>query len=240
MITLNNHNKKVTKKNIPLGIVIDRSQSTEDIQELLNNSIRSLVSELRKNEELCNQVEILAIHYNEQATVVTEFTPLSQLESTALDIRCCDGATNTGQALLTAIDKLRAFEMLCKGRRERCTTPLLFLFTDGYPDPGQGAPAHIVSRCQQLYQNAASSIKSMEQNNSLYFCAAGIQQTDGSCADMEQLKLLTNHPDRIICVDNSETGANSIMRFCDMIRETAIAMSSASNPENVVHAFFDL
>lgn len=240
---VNLENRKVPKRNIPIGIVIDCSRSTDTIQDRLNRSIRHLLSQLRNDAELCKQVEIMAIHYNELPTVIADFDrPLSEMADDALDIRKCEGATNTGQALLTAIDKLQVFQLKCEGQRERCSTPLLFLFTDGRPYAGDGAPEYAVKLCEEYYQKAAASIREKEgaKPEMIYFYAAGIQQSNGHCADMEKLAELTSHPDHVMKVSDDEEASNSIKQFCEVIRQAATALSSCTPLDDMFNAFIGL
>lgn len=215
---------KVSKKHLPIAILIDCSESVQDIQALLNSSIRKMVWELNRRVELRQYVELLVVQYNDFFRVPAKFEPVSSIQPGQLDIRSCEGTTYTGMAILKTLQMLQEQQMVYEGSKEKCTMPLMFLFTDGYPDAGEGAPKEDVEQVAQDYQEAATLIKELEAEGALYFCAAGIQRQDGFGADMDMLKKLSDHPDRIVQVIGDDNGGETISRFCKVICDTATAL----------------
>lgn len=232
---LNIHkNERISKKHLPIAILIDCSESVQDIQTLLNRSIRKMVQELNKRAELRQYVELLVVHYNDIFRVPAKFEPVSSIHPGQLDIRSCEGTTYTGMAILKTLQMLQEQKMIYDGRQEKCTMPLMFLFTDGYPDAGNGAPREDVEQVARDYQDAAALIRELEAEGELYFCAAGIQRKDGFGADMEMLRKLSDHRDRIVQVIGDENGDETISRFCRVICDTATALRQRTPLEDAM------
>ena len=70
---------KVSKKHLPIAILIDCSESVQDIQALLNSSIRKMVWELNRRVELRQYVELLVVQYNDFFRVPAKFEPVSSI-----------------------------------------------------------------------------------------------------------------------------------------------------------------
>jgi uncharacterized protein YegL len=117
-------------------------------------------------------------------------------------------------------------QTICRGKQEVCSKPLVFLLTDGYPDAGIGAPGEYVEAVRKNYEEAAALIKEQEADDSLYFCAVGIQRSNGVGANMETLRRLSDKPDRIFKLDEESILNEGVDRFCQMIYDTAKAMSN--------------
>lgn len=217
---------RAPKRHIPIALVIDCSCSMNDIRPILNRATQSLLTNLKNNVELRQQVKLLTIHYNDTIRVVSDFTPAMDMEDSALDIAQGAGTTDTGLALLTALERLDEMQSICLGKKEVCSKPLVFLLTDGYPDAGNGAPDDYVQEVRSNYKEAAAAIREREANDSLYFCAVGIQRQNGIGANMDMLKQLSEKPDRIFRMDDASIQNEGVERFCQMIYDTAKAMSN--------------
>ena len=217
---------RAPKRHIPIALVIDCSCSINDIRLILNRATQSLLSNLKNNVELRQQVKLLTIHYNDTIEVVSDFTPAMDLEDADLDIAQGNGTTDTGLALLSALERLDEMQSICQGKQEVCSKPLVFLLTDGYPDAGIGAPEEYVAAVRNNYEEAATAIREREANENLYFCAVGIQRQNGVGANMDMLKRLSDNPDRIFMLDDESVQNEGIERFCQLIYDTAKAMSN--------------
>ena len=225
---------RASKKHLPIAVLIDCSESVQDIQDLLNNSIQKMVQELNRRVELRSYVELLVVHYNDYYHVPASFVPVVDIKHGQLDIRSCEGTTHTGMAILKTLHLLQEKLTEYQGKREKHTKPLMFLFTDGYPDAGDGAPKATMDQVKQDYEDAAEMIKEMEKADELYFCAAGIQRKDGCSADMKTLSKLSAHKDRIVQVIGDDNGGETISRFCNVICDTATALRRSTPLEEAI------
>lgn len=229
---------RASKKHLPIAILIDCSESVEDIKDLLNKSIQKMIRELNSRVELRQFVELYVVHYNDFYYVPADFVPVTEIRPGQLDIRSCEGTTHTGMAILNTIQKLQEKQAVYQGKKEKSTKPLVFLFTDGYPDAGDGAPQVSVEQVRQDYADAAELIRELEKGDELYFCAAGIQRRDGPSADMEMLRKLSDHADRIVRVIGDDNGEETISRFCNVICDTATALRSKTPLEDAMAQMF--
>lgn len=230
---------RVPNKHIPIAILIDCSGSARDIQDLINQAVRTMIGNLQAKVELRQQVELLAIHYNDVPRTVADFVPVCDIKPGQLDIRKCERMTNTGLALLDAIQQLQERKALYDGLKEKCSTPMVFLFTDGYPDAGDGAPEQYVRQVEQEYSEAAQMIRSLEAAGKLYFYAAGVQRADGICADMEALRRLSANSDQIFSVRDDTLGKETISRFFQLICDAAVAMKKKTPMKDVLSGMWD-
>ena len=89
---------------LPVSIVIDKSESTGDIRDLLNRGAQSLIQSMKKELTFRGIVDLLVIHFSSESEVIMDFQPLEQISEHALDIHSSRGHTDTGKALLTALD----------------------------------------------------------------------------------------------------------------------------------------
>lgn len=226
---------RAPKTHIPIAILIDCSESAEDIRELMDRSIRELLRQMNNKVELRSCVELLVIQYNDRFYAPVKFDYVENIKPGQLDIRSCEGTTHTGMAILKALQMLRSRRMEYIGKQEKCSKPLLFLFTDGYPDAGENAPADKVKQVARDYEDAAEQIKWMEKEDQLFFCAAGIQRKDGICADMQTLYKLSSYAQkRIFQVIGDDNDRETVSKFFQMICDAAKAMEARTPPEDVL------
>lgn len=230
---------KGPKTHLPVAIVIDTSASTKDIRELMNQCARKLVNSLKHELAFQKVVELLVVFYNSDYTNVVDFIPLESVREKDLDIAESKGFTETGRALLYSLQRLDEKKMEWKQKGEKYYQPLLFLLTDGYPDAGIGAPKSVVERVEETYALAARQIIEKEKNEKIIFIAAGIQQENGDSANMEKLKELSGHPERILCVKEVVGSVNSIEKFYNLIYESTNAMFTNTPVEEVIEQVWD-
>lgn len=222
------------RSHLPIGIVIDKSTSTQDIKELLNKCIVNLVNNMKKEITFRNTVDLLVIHYSSEHEVIADFEMLDRVNPDALVIKQSKGFTHTGGALLYALQRLDEKKIEWKNLAEKYYQPLMFLLTDGYPDAGIDAPANVKKFVADAYTIAANEIKSREKEEKLVFIAAGIEQRNGECADMKKLSELSIHPDRIIHVKEA-SHLNEIEQFFNLIYESTNATFSNTPVDDVIN-----
>lgn len=225
------------RAHLPVAIVIDCSESTEDIRRLLNKSAQKLLQNLKDDPFLRDIVELLVIHYSRNYEVVVDFQPLEQIESRNLDILRSEGPTNTGSALLYALQRLNERKVQWKLAGEKYSQPLLFLLTDGYPDAGIGAPPVFEKQVMESYKAAGEQIRTMEQDGKLVFIAAGIQQKNGYRANMDKLRELSGCPDRILRIVDSQTDICNLEQFYNLIFQSTNAMFQDTPIDEVIDDF---
>lgn len=221
------------RSHLPIAIVIDKSESTKDIKDLLNKCIVNLVNNMKREVTIKNTVDLLVIHYSSEHEVILNFEPLENVKPNALIIKESRGFTHTGGALLYALQRLDEKKIEWKFLAEKYYQPLMFLLTDGYPDAGINAPQKVAKFVEDAYGSAAEEIKKREAEDKLVFIAAGIEQKNGVGADMKRLSELSIHPERILHI--KEAGhINEIERFFDLIYESTNATFSNTPVDEVI------
>ena len=226
--------EKGPKTHLPVALVIDTSASTEDIRELLNQCSCQLIRSLKRELTFQRIVELLVIFFNSDYQDVLYFKPLEMVDEHELDIVESKGFTATGRALIHALDCIDRKKMEWKQKGEKYYQPLLFLLTDGYPDAGVGAPSKVVEKIEEWYALAAQQIKGKEEKDKIVFIAAGIQQKNGCNANMEKLKELSSHPERILRVTDQAGSMNSIEKFYQLIYESTNATFANTPVDDVI------
>lgn len=229
------------REHLPVALVIDKSYSMGLIQDVLNQCIRQLIARMKQDPIFRNVVELLVVHYNRDLEVKAEFLPLLQTDADMLDIRDCNGNTDTGKALLYALDRLEQRQKKWKSDVQHHYQPLCVLLTDGYPEAGLHAPADYRRSVEADYAAAARRIRQMEQDKKLTFIAAGIQQKDARFrADMERLRELTNYPNRAIPIGEELANLKHFDEFFVLVEKTTSAMFEGTPPELIDQAFWEI
>lgn len=229
---------ETAKCHLPVAIVIDSSGSTERIRPLINECSRKLIQSMKGSLLLADIVELLVIVYNSDVRTLMNFKPLKQIGENELDIDKSTGFTATGYALKTALTKLDQKKVEWKAKGEDYKQPLLFLITDGFPYAGDKAPKEAAEAVERTYAEAAQEIRLREAEKKLVFIAAGIQQTRGDRADMERLRELSIHPDRILCVNETMNGISGVEKFYGLIYDaTNVVACKNTSIDNVVRGF---
>lgn len=229
------------REHLPVALIIDNSLSTTPIAALLNQCVRQLVEHMKQDPIFHSVVELLVVHFNQDLQVAADFLPLTQVTAGQLDIRSCSGHTNTGKALLYALDRIT----------ERCQTwdrdaqhhyqPLCVLLTDGYPDAGLHASEAYRRSVEQSYAEAARRIRQLEQEEKLTFIAAGIQQEDIRFrANMDRLRELTIYPNRAIPISEDLAELKRFDEFFSLIEKTTNAMFRSTPPDVINQAFWEI
>nr|WP_288732084.1 VWA domain-containing protein [uncultured Anaerobutyricum sp.] len=221
------------RSHLPIAIVIDKSESTKDIRELLNRCIINLVNDMKSETTFKNTVDLFVVHYSSECETVLDFEMLENVNPIELIITKSKGFTYTGGALLYALQRLDEKKIEWKFRAEKYYQPMMFLLTDGYPDAGIDAPPNVAKHVEDTYVAAASEIKKREEEEKLVFIAAGIEQQNGVKADMKRLSELSIHPERILHVKEANH-LNEIERFFELIYESTNATFSNTPVDEVI------
>lgn len=227
------------KTHLPVCIVIDKSESTEDIRDLLNQGAQSLIRSMKEELTFRGIVELLVVQFSSETEITVDFKPLEQIGEHDLDIGRSEGFTATGRALLTALDRLDQRKMEWKRQGEEYFQPLLFLLTDGYPDAGIGAPDEVVQDIKETYEIAAREIRDREDGKKLVFIAAGLQQQNGYQANMEELRRLSAFPDRVLQISDFEGNSQKIKEFYQLIHRATDALLTDTPIQDVLSQFWD-
>lgn len=222
------------RSHLPVAIIIDKSESTKDIKELLNKCIVNLVDNMKKEKLLKNTIDLLVIHYSSEHEVIFDFETLENANPKDLVIKESRGFTHTGGAILFALQRLDEKKIEWKFLAEKYYQPLLFLLTDGYPDAGINAPQKVAKFVEDAYKTAATELKKRESENKLVFIAAGIEQSNGIHADMKRLSELSNYPERILHIKEA-SHINEMERFFYLIYESTTATFSNTPVDEVIN-----
>ena len=119
-------------KRVPAILLVDTSWSMTENGKIdsLNEGIKTIIKLLREDNNSKDCVELSIIEFNENINVVTEFTPVSQIEPVKLTAQ---GGTSMGQGILTAIEKIRERRREYAALGMHCYMPWIFMITDGAP-----------------------------------------------------------------------------------------------------------
>ena len=220
------------KEHLAVSIVVDKSESTADIHDLLNTCTRDLVTKLKKDLLFKGIVELQVVFFS-GTYQEADFVPLEQISPSSLVVPKSEGYTHTGQALLYALEQLQKKKNYWKQKAEHYYQPMLFLLTDGFPDAGEGAPDDVVKDVREAYEMAGDQIKKLESSKpnespKLLFVAAGIERKNGISANMDKLRELSSHPERILSVTHGN-GLNGIEKFFDLIYQMTYTMGMQHN-----------
>ena len=101
------------RSHLPLVLLIDISKSTEDIRELINKCQKQMLRAMMEDVALRGCVYLYILHFNGACEPVVEFELLDSLaargalndDSDELDIKKSYGCTNTGRAIMTALQR---------------------------------------------------------------------------------------------------------------------------------------
>ena len=206
--------KEPVKKHRPVCLLIDRSKSVETengrVMEGINRCAIEAVKKMKEQILYRDMTEMLVIQFDTNPEVMADFVKLDELDARAVTIAQARGCTDTGKALLLALEMLTQKKKECKNKGEEYVQPLLFLITDGAPDPGKPmhesqreAHARAVREYEDRYQKAAAMIRQMEEADKLVFVAGGITVSEEIAADIDKLRELTNHPEQVVELDCS-------------------------------------
>ena len=105
------------------------SMSGEPINSL-NRAINDFKAKTSMDDLAQKRVDIAIIEFTDVATVVQDFTPISQMEPIQLE---AGGCTAMGAAINLAIDKVKERNRFYASMGTPCFKPWIFMITDGCP-----------------------------------------------------------------------------------------------------------
>lgn len=192
------------------------------------------------------------LHFNGACEPVVEFELLDSLatrgalndDSDELDIKKSYGCTNTGRAIMTALQAVDEQKTEWrKNRAENVFQPLMFLLTDGYPDAGLGASEEEKAAVERAYRNAAEEIQRREKEDGngrakITFAAAGVQRRNGCSANIPRLKELTSYADHVVAVTDDADGSVDVAglsQFFDVIyTATTTTVNGKTDTDDII------
>lgn len=180
---------------IPVVILEDSSGSTKYMKTVLDTQVQQMVRKLKQN-PFSDRVELSAVLFDEQISERAVWKRLHDVRDDVLDLSPA-GETNTGAALKHVLSMIEKLKQDLQHHGGRCAAPIVLMLTDGPVSPGEDATESKENQYKEEYMEAALQIKKLEQREELRFAAVGIIQTARYKANMDQLKKLTVHPERI-------------------------------------------
>ena len=244
------------RSHLPLVLLIDISKSTEDIRELINKCQKQMLRAMMEDVALRGCVYLYILHFNGACEPVVEFELLDSLaargalddDSDVLDIKESYGCTNTGRAIMTALQAVDSQKNEWR-KTDNVYQPLMFLLTDGYPDAGQGLGASEEEKAavERAYRNAAEEIQRREKEDGngrakITFAAAGVQRRNGCSANIPRLKELTSYADHVVAVTDDADGSVDVAglsEFFGMIYQATTTTVNRGTPlEDVIGISF--
>lgn len=198
-------------------LLVDTSGSMEgDAIESLNESINQFKKQTAKDPMAQKRVDIAIIEFNDHASVVQDFVPISKMEPIKLE---AGGLTNMAEGINLAIDKVKERNRFYASLGTPCFKPWIFMISDGAPYIGTSKQTELESEMEK----AAERIRAEENKGShgkLKFFALGI-----SDYDKETLFKLTK---RVMAL--TDTDFSGIFNW---MSESMVAISVSRVDENV-------
>ena len=112
-------------------LLLDTSGSMSgDPINSLNRAINDFKQKTSMDELAQKRVDIAIIQFDDHASVVQDFTPISQMEPVNLT---AGGCTAMGEAINLAIDKVKERNRFYASLGTPCFKPWIFMITDGAP-----------------------------------------------------------------------------------------------------------
>lgn len=170
-----------------LVVLIDASSSMKDCCDTLQACGADFIRRLQADRDLSTSVDILILRFNLRFDADAVFQPISEVDpETAFQIQPY-GATDTGLAIARACELIEAQKQAYKKSSTPYQQPIVFLFTDGVPDAGQGATDSEIASVKDHYAAAAARIQDLERANKMIFVGVGV-----GYADEEKIRELTS------------------------------------------------
>lgn len=201
----------------PVVLTMDVSDSTNEVipgqtrsgLEAMNGGLDTLYTELMRDELSRRRVELSFIPYGTEVAEPTPFRTVDDPQFTLPELKPM-GITNTGAALLKALDVLEGRKQEYKQGGVEYYQPMLFHFSDG------------LGMDKERIEEAAERIKELEGKKRLSFFAIGFEG-----ADMSQLNYLSNKHPALVLKD---------LRFEELfvwISQSAASVSASQPGEDV-------
>lgn len=136
----------------------------------LNNTLHTLLSDLKSDPELRNRVAVSIVTYSRYAKVKYDFLDCVALNPESCMCRVEKDETAMGDGIRTSLTQIDEMQMELKEADNDCYTPILVFLTDGTPTDNPS--------------DEFSEVRKRVKNGELYLFPLGI----GDGADMEMLK----------------------------------------------------
>lgn len=216
---------------IDVFLIVDHSLSTKNIIDTINRAIRKMLDELRFSPYLSGVDKYLTIiQFNHHSEILVETTLVENVDPNRINL-VSSGATDTGSAILKALDIGTRRYQYWREEGEESWHPLYFLFTDGYPDAGQEASREEDIAVERAYAEAAREIKRLENSRKLLFVAGGFcSGRSRTGANMEKLRELTGYERHVIEIPDDNIDKLSKF-FSDIIPITVIHTVTSSKAQ---------
>lgn len=208
------HDQKAAAGQIQVGVLVDCSGSTEDVNEDIQHELHRMVDAMQRNVILKGVVQLLVMTYNHNCGEPLVNKPLEKVTQADIRLPKPAGATDTGAAVARMLQLMDQQKAAWRESGVPYFQPIMFLFTDGFPSAGNiaGEPASDRKARQNSvesnYRAAASSIQTRLGERKLLFAAGGFQRENGVSADMDKLSELTGGK-YVYRIVNGGTGAGS-------------------------------
>ena len=163
---------------IPLVIIEDSGKSHRDydFRAMVDHNVERLVRAI-ENSEHGSQVRLLSVHYNDETSVKSQFAPVRNIRSGALNLAECKGTAQTGKAMLFAMDEMQRQREAWKAENTDFTRAVFLLLTDDRPVDW---PLEQREDMEAAYQKAALRVRALEAEG---------QHTIAGCA-LSQLRMI--------------------------------------------------
>lgn len=216
---------------IDVFLIVDHSLSTMNIIDTINRAIKKMLEELRFSPYLSGVDKYLTIiQYNHHSEAIVETTLVENVDPGKINLTSA-GATDTGSAILKALNIGSRRYQYWREEGEESWHPLYFLFTDGYPDAGQEASREEEIAVERAYTEAAMEIKRLENSGKLLFVAGGFcSRKSRNGANMDKLRELTNYDKHVIEIPDDKIDKLSKF-FSDIIPITVIHTVTSSKAQ---------
>ena len=147
----------------PCVLLLDTSGSMQGAPiTALNEGLQTFKNDLARDPIAMKRVEIAIVTFNNEVTVVTDFTTAESFAPPALT---AGGQTHMGTAINTALDLVQARKTVYRANGIANYRPWIFMITDGEP---QGEP-------EDQIQRATQRIRADEAARHVAFFAVGVE-----------------------------------------------------------------
>lgn len=116
-------------------LLLDSSGSMTGCIDNLNKAVSDFKTQVCKNEDSRNRVDVAVVEFNTEVRVVQDFVPISDLPPINLQ---AGGYTAMGTGIQKAIDLVKERNRFYNNLGTPCFKPWIFMITDGMPE---GEPA---------------------------------------------------------------------------------------------------
>lgn len=120
----------VNEPHLACVLLLDTSGSMARSIDNLNNAINDFKKAVSMDELSKKRVDVAIVEFNDEATVIQEFTPISEMEPIKLT---AGGLTAMGEGINLAIDLVRERSRFYRDIGIGCFRPWIFMITDGVP-----------------------------------------------------------------------------------------------------------